>query len=59
MTMKLLARYVHFPEGSSLCEIVDGFDACWGFPQVAGAIDGTHKYKNKPRKSTTACIIAE
>jgi len=42
MTMKLLARYVHFPGGSSLREIVDGFDVCWGFPQVAGAIDGTH-----------------
>ena len=42
MTTKLLPRYVHFPEGTRLREVVDGFEACWGFPQVAGAIDGTH-----------------
>ena len=40
MTIKLLARYVHFP-----CEIVE---VCWGFPQVAGAMDRTHVPVIKP-----------
>ena len=42
LSTKLLSRYVHFPEGTRLHEVVDGFEVCWGFPQVAGAIDGTH-----------------
>ena len=49
MTTKLLAQYVHFPEGTRLREIVDGFEVCWGFPQVAGAIDGTHVPVIKPQ----------
>ena len=39
---KLLPRYVYIPKDERLHEIVDGFDAWWGFPQTAGAIDGTH-----------------
>ena len=42
MATKLLSRYVRFPEGTRLREVVEGFEVCWGFPQVAGAIDGTH-----------------
>ena len=42
MTTKLLSRYMHFPEGTRLREVVGGFEAYWGFPQVAGVIDGTH-----------------
>ena len=42
MATKLWSRYVRFPEGTRLREIVEGFEVCWGFPQVAGAIDGTH-----------------
>ena len=49
MTTKLLVRYVHFPKGTRLREIVDGFEVCWGFPQVAGAIDGTHVPVIKPQ----------
>ena len=30
------------PKDEKLCDIVDGFDTCWGFPQCAGVIDGTH-----------------
>ena len=35
---------MHFPEDIRLREVVDGFEACWGFPQVyvAGVINGTH-----------------
>jgi len=39
---KLLPRYVYIPKDERLRDIVEGFDACWGFPQTAGAIDGTH-----------------
>ena len=39
---KLLPRYVCIPKDEKLRDIVNGFDACWGFPQCAGAIDRTH-----------------
>ena len=42
VTTKLLSRYVYIPQESRLREVVDGFEVRWGFPQVAGAIDGTH-----------------
>lgn len=38
----LLPCYVQIPQGDRLKEIVDGYETCWGFPQVAGAIDGSH-----------------
>ena len=30
------------PSESRLREVIQEFEALWGFPQVAGAIDGTH-----------------
>ena len=42
VTTKLLSRYVNIPQESRLREVVDRFEVRWGFPQVAGAIDGTH-----------------
>ena len=38
----LLQQYVFMPTGSQMRANVDAFEARWGFPQVAGAIDGTH-----------------
>ena len=38
----LLPRYIKVPSCDHLCDVVDGFDCKWGFPQCAGAIDGTH-----------------
>ena len=38
----LLSKYVSVPAGNKLKEIVKGFETCLGFPQAAGAIDGTH-----------------
>ena len=32
VTTKILPLYVHFPEGTRLREVVDKFEACWGFP---------------------------
>ena len=42
-TTKILTpRYIRIPAGDSLQEVVHGFEHKWGFPQCAGAIDGTH-----------------
>ena len=30
------------PNGDSLKEVINGFEHKWGFPQCAGAVDGTH-----------------
>ena len=38
----LLPKYVKFPNGESLKEVVYGFKHKFGFPQCAGAVDGTH-----------------
>ena len=38
----LLPRYVRFPAGTALREIIDGFMRDLGFPQCAGAVDGSH-----------------
>ena len=40
----LLPQYVHIPQIDRLKEIVEGFEICWGFPQAAGAIDGSHNF---------------
>lgn len=32
----LLPKYVHFPQGRQLEEIVEGFERLWGFPQAVG-----------------------
>lgn len=42
ITSNLLKKYVYIPEGDMLKEIVRGFESCWGFPQAAAAIDGSH-----------------
>ena len=38
----LLPRYIKVPTGDSLKEVINGFEHKWGFPQCAGAVDGTH-----------------
>ena len=47
----LLPKYVHFPQGRQLEEIVEGFERLWGFPQAVGAIDGSHIPILRPRES--------
>ena len=49
----LFPRYVSFPMGERLRDIVSVFEICWGFPQVAGAIDGTHIRIVCPRESSS------
>ena len=39
---KILPRYVSIPQGDRLRDIVNAFEACWRFPQAAGAIGGAH-----------------
>ena len=49
----LLSQYVQIPEGERLREIVEGFESYWGFPQAAGAIDGTHIPILRPDESAS------
>ena len=51
MAQQLLPKYVCIPDEDRLKEIVDEFEHLWGFPQVAGAIDGTHIPILKPKES--------
>ena len=39
---KLLPKYIGIPGDEGLREVVDGFKSKLGFPQCAGAVDGTH-----------------
>ena len=34
-------------------EVVEGFEKYWGFPQAAGAIDGTHIPIVRPQESAS------
>ena len=38
----LMKRYIKFPVGQALNEVVDGFKDTWDFPNCGGAIDGCH-----------------
>ena len=49
----LFPRYVSFPTDERLREIVSMFETCWGFSQVAGAIDGTHIHIICPSESAS------
>ena len=42
ITNHLIPRFVKIPDGTQLKDIVNGFENLWGFPQAAGAIDGSH-----------------
>ena len=49
----LMEKYVYVPQGDLLQEIVRGFETVWGFPQAAGAIDGSHVPIMKPQESAS------
>ena len=49
----LLLQYVRIPQGDRLKEIIDGFETFWGFPQAAGAIDGSHIPIVRPDESAS------
>ena len=38
----LLRKYVKFPTGNALKDVIRNFESKWGFPQCVGAIDGSH-----------------
>ena len=38
----LMSKYIKFPTGQALQNIIEGFELKWGFPQCVGAIDGSH-----------------
>ena len=41
---------MHIPSEEQLRETVNGFENFWGFPQVIGAIDGSHVPIIKPKE---------
>ena len=49
----LLPQYVQIPCGEKFKEKVDGFETFWGFPQAAGAIDGSHIPIIRPDESAS------
>ena len=53
----LLPKYIKVLSGEGMKEVVNGFKHKWGFPQCAGAIDGTHIYQSCHLKSIQPTII--
>ena len=53
ITEHLFPRYVTIPTGNRLTEVIDGFKTRWGFPQVIGAVDGSHIPILRPSESAT------
>ena len=49
----ILPRYVQMPSDARLREVVDVYKSKWGFPQVVGAIDGSHIPIIRPSESAT------
>ncbi len=44
---------MRFPSDQALTQVIHGFDAKSGFPQVTGAIDGTHIPLIRPQENAT------
>ena len=42
MAEVMLPRYIKIPTGECLDKVMETFEQKWGFPQCAGAVDGTH-----------------
>ena len=38
----LMPKHIKWPRGDKLQEVIDVFEHKWGYPQCAGAIDGSH-----------------
>ena len=53
IAQRLLQVHVCFLTGQTLKQVIQGFDAKSGFPQVAGAIDGTHIPSIRPQVNAT------
>ena len=57
----LLKKYINFPTGDHLENVITGFENKCGFPQYAGAIDGSHIPIQAPKlnHTTTGSIIIQ
>ena len=42
LVSQLLPQYIRLPQANALREVMNGFASDHGFPQCAGAVDGTH-----------------
>ena len=54
---RLFPHYVYLPTGDCLRDIVTNFETCCGFPQAAGAIDGSHIPIIHPRESASDIAV--
>ena len=55
----LLQLYMHFPVDQTVTQVIHGFDAKSGFPQFAGAINGTRIPIISPRENVYQCILSD
>ena len=55
MTENIFDKDVKLPADDDLQHVIDGFDYTWGFPNCAGAVDGTHIPKIAPVSSGRLC----
>lgn len=46
-------KYIHFPSGDSINDLVNTFQTKWGVPQCVGAIDGYHIPNASPAMNCT------
>ena len=49
----LQRKFIKIPSGEMLNQVIDGFEQKWGFPQCAGAIDGSHIPVTSPSEYRT------
>ena len=49
----LFHHYVYIPQGDRFHQVIEDFETQWGFPQVTGAVDGTHIPIIKPNDSAS------
>ncbi|KAI8498058.1 hypothetical protein Bbelb_240020 [Branchiostoma belcheri] len=53
MVENILVRYISWPRGEPLREIIHGYEQTWGFPQCGGAVDGSHIEVKAPSEGHT------
>jgi hypothetical protein len=53
---KGLSKFIKFPRGQQLWQVIDDYESRWGFPMCAGAIDGTHIPIIAPTESRTEYV---
>lgn len=53
---KLASHFIQWPQGAKVLEVQEEFEAVSGFPNVIGAIDGSHVEIKAPYEGSQAYI---